>query len=153
VRHLRTHPVHFLKDNLDVKKLVINVDGAARGNPGPAAIGAIIRDESGKTLGRISRPIGVTTNNQAEYQAIIAALEKAVATGASQVNIKSDSELVVRQINGQYKIKNTALRPLYQQVVRLAGSLESFSITDIPREQNAEADKLANKALDRAQLR
>jgi ribonuclease HI len=152
MRYLRTHLVHFLKDNLNVKKIVINVDGAARGNPGPAAIGAIIRDENGHTLGRISRSIGVTTNNQAEYQAIIAALEKAVEDGARQVIIKSDSELVVNQINGRYKIKNTALRPLYQQVVRLAGSLKSFSITCIPREQNAGPDALANQALDRTPI-
>jgi ribonuclease HI len=149
VRNLRAHPVHFLKDNLNVKKVVINVDGAARGNPGPAAIGAVLKDESGNTVGRISRAIGNTTNNQAEYRAIIAALERAVGSGARQVIVKSDSELVVRQINGQYKIKNTALRPLYRQVVRLTGSLESFSITCIPREQNTEADALANKALDR----
>jgi ribonuclease HI len=151
VRYLRAHPVYFLKDNLNIKKVVINVDGAARGNPGPAAIGAIIKDESGNTVGRISRPIGITTNNQAEYQAIITALERAVGAGAKQVAVKSDSELVVKQINGQYKIKNTALRPLYQRVVRLTGDLEGFAITCIPREQNAEADALANKALDRRQ--
>jgi ribonuclease HI len=152
VWHLRSHPVHFLKDDLNVKKVVINVDGAARGNPGPSAIGAVLKDENGKTLGRISRTIGTTTNNQAEYRAIIAALERAISAGARQVTIKSDSELVVRQINGRYKIKNTTLRPLYQQVVRLASSLESFSITSIPREQNAEADAQANRALDRAEF-
>jgi ribonuclease HI len=152
MRHLRAHPVHFLKDDLNVKKLVINVDGAARGNPGPGAIGAVLKDENGNTLGRISRTIGTATNNQAEYRAIIAALEKAISLGAGQVVVKSDSELVVNQINGRYKIKNTVLRPLYQQVVRLAGSLESFAITSVPREQNAEADALANKALDRARF-
>jgi ribonuclease HI len=146
---LWAYPVYLLKDNLNVRKVIINVDGAARGNPGPAAIGAILKDEDGNTLGRISRPIGVTTNNQAEYQAVIVALEKAISSGATQVVLKSDSELVVNQINGQYKIKNTALRPLYQKVVQLIGSLESFSITYIPREQNTGADALANKALDR----
>jgi ribonuclease HI len=134
---------------LKITKVIINVDGAARGNPGPAAIGAVIKDENGNTVGRISRAIGVSTNNQAEYQAIIAALEKAISAGIKQVEVKSDSELVVEQINGRYKIKNTALRPFYQQVVRLSGKLESFAITGIPREQNAEADALANKALDR----
>lgn len=133
---------------MSIKKVIVNVDGAARGNPGPAAIGAIIRDETGNVLGRVSRAIGVTTNNQAEYQAIIAALEKAISAGAKQAIVKSDSKLVVEQINGRYKIKNTALRPLYQKVVQLAGSLESFSIIYVPREQNAEADALANKALD-----
>ena len=149
MRQLRTHPVHLLKDDLSTKKIIINVDGASRGNPGPAAIGAIIRDEAGNILGHISRALGVTTNNQAEYQAIIAGLEKAVAAGARQVTVKSDSKLVVEQINGRYKIKNTGLRPLYQRVVQLAGSIESFSITYIPREENAEADALANRALDR----
>jgi ribonuclease HI len=152
VRHLRAYPVYFLKDNLSTKKFIINADGAARGNPGPAAIGAIIKDETGNTAGRISRPIGITTNNQAEYRAIIAALEKAISLGARQVMVKSDSELVVNQINGRYKIKNTALWPLYLKVVELIGKLESFSITGIPREKNTEADALANRALDRRLL-
>jgi ribonuclease HI len=137
-----------LKDNLNANKVIAYTDGAARGNPGPASIGVILKDESGKTLARISRRIGVTTNNQAEYLAIIAALEKAVSLGAKNVIVKSDSELVVKQINGQFKIKNTALRPLYQKVVQLTGALESFSITYLPREQNKAADALANRALD-----
>ncbi len=149
MRQLRAHPVHLLKANLNSRKVIINADGASRGNPGPAAIGATIKDESGKILANISRNIGTTTNNQAEYQAIIIALEKAISSGAKQVTVKSDSVLVVEQINGRYKIKNTALRPLYQRVVQLTGSLESFAISYIPREQNAEADALANKALDR----
>jgi len=133
---------------LNVNKVIIHTDGAARGNPGPAAIGIIIKDEKGNLLARISRCIGVTTNNQAEYQAIITALEKAISLSGRQVVLKSDSELVVKQINGQYKIKNTGLRALYQRVVQLIGSLESFSVSYIPREQNAVADALANKALD-----
>jgi ribonuclease HI len=107
-----------------------------------------LKDEKGNTVASISRRLAPTTNNQAEYQAIIAGLEKAVSLGAKNAAVKSDSELVVRQINGQFKIKNTALRPLYQRVVQLIGSLESFSITYIPREQNRQADALANKALD-----
>lgn len=137
---------------MNVKKVIINADGAARGNPGPAAIGVILKDEAGNIIGRISRRLSATTNNQAEYQAIIAALKKAINYGARQVILKSDSELVVKQINGQYKIKNTGLRPLYQEIVRLIGSLESFYISYIPREQNTEADKLANMALDRREL-
>jgi ribonuclease HI len=148
VRFLRPYSVYFLKDILSINKVTIYTDGAARGNPGPAAIGVIIKDETGSTIATISRHLGATTNNQAEYRAIIAALEKAVALGARQVVLKSDSELVVKQINGLYKIKNTALRPLYQKVVVLIGSLETFSISYIPRERNAAADALANKALD-----
>ncbi len=133
---------------MSIEKLIIYTDGAARGNPGPAAIGVILKDTAGKAVAEISRCLGSTTNNQAEYQAIIAGLEKAVSLGAKNVIVKSDSELVVNQINGQFKIKNTALRPLYQQVVQLTGKLVSFSISYIPREQNRQADDLANKALD-----
>lgn len=129
-------------------KVIIYTDGAARGNPGPGSIGVVIKDEAGAVAGKISERLGVTTNNQAEYQAIIAGLEKAVGLGAKSAEVKSDSELVVNQINGRYKIKNTGLRPLYQKVVQLIGRLESFSISYIPREQNKAADALANKALD-----
>lgn len=145
---LRAYPVHFLKDNLNVNKVSIFTDGASRGNPGPAAIGCVIKDEKGNIVASISRCLGATTNNQAEYRAIIAALEKAVSLGARQVALYSDSELVVKQINGLYKIKHAALRPLYMEVVKLTGALESFKIAHIPREQNAAADALANKALD-----
>ncbi len=124
------------------------VDGASRGNPGPAAIGVTIKDERGKLITFISRRIGRATNNQAEYRAIIAALEHAITLGANQVEIHSDSELVVRQINGEYRVKKTTLKPLYQQVKQLQGSLEDFTITHILRQQNIEADKLANKALN-----
>ena len=148
MRQLRAYPVFALKDRLSVNKVIICADGAARGNPGPAAIGATLKDDKGNLIASISRRIGTTTNNQAEYQAIIAAMEKAISLGARYIELKSDSELVVKQINGRYKVKNTALRPLYQKVVHLTGSLEGFTITHIPREQNAEADALANKALD-----
>jgi ribonuclease HI len=148
MRHLRQDTVYFLKDRLSVKKVTINADGAARGNPGPAAIGAIIKDDTGKIIARISRNIGTATNNQAEYRAIIAALEKAVSLGAKEVVLKSDSELAVNQINGRYKIKNAALRPLYQEVVKLAGTLGKITVSHVPRAQNAGADALANQALD-----
>jgi ribonuclease HI len=148
MRLLRAHPVHFLKDKLNAGKVIIFTDGASRGNPGPAAIGVIINDEKGNPVASISRCLGTTTNNQAEYQAIIAALEKALSLGARQVQLYSDSELVVRQISGRYKIKHAALRPLYLEVVRLTGALESFNIANLPRERNKEADALANKALD-----
>ena len=134
---------------MNTDKLIIYTDGAARGNPGPAAIGVVIKDTAGNTVATISRRLTPTTNNQAEYQAIIGGLEKAVSLGCRQVNVKSDSELVVNQINGQFKIKNTGLRPLYQKVVQLIGRLEGFSISYIPREQNRQADALANKALDK----
>jgi ribonuclease HI len=132
---------------MEAKRLTIYTDGASSGNPGPAAIGAVIRDGQGKVVSRISRSIGRTTNNQAEYRAIIAALEEAARLGAEKVDIKSDSELVVKQLKGRYRVKKATLRPLYQEVVRLAGTLKAFTITHIPREQNREADSLANQAL------
>ena len=132
---------------MQVKKVVIHSDGASRGNPGLAAIGATIKDEQGKLIARISQRIGRTTNNQAEYRAIIAALEEAARLGARQVELNSDSELVVRQIKGEYRVRKATLKPLYQQVKQLQGSLESFIINYIPRQQNTEADRLANKAL------
>jgi len=129
------------------KKVVIFTDGASRGNPGPAAIGAMITDEQGKSITSISRPIGRTTNNQAEYQAIIAALESALSLGASQVDLRSDSELAVKQIKGRYRVKKASLRPFYLKVMQLASQFEIFNITHIPREENKEADRLANMAL------
>jgi len=133
---------------MNPKRLVIFTDGASRGNPGQSAIGVVIQDGAGKVVGTISRRIGHATNNQAEYTAIIAALEKASRLGAEEVEVRSDSELVVKQLNGRYKVKKATLRPLYQKVVRLTGSLGAFTITHIPRTQNKEADRLANKALD-----
>ena len=147
MQQLWPHPVSALRNRLNIKKAIIHADGAARGNPGPAAIGATIKNENGSLHACISQRIGSTTNNQAEYRAIIAALEKAIELGASQVEIYSDSELVVRQINGKYRVKKATLKPLHQKVSQLLGNLEGFTITHIPREQNAEADSLANEAL------
>jgi len=130
-----------------IKRVVIFTDGVAEPNPGPAAIGATIKDEQGKLVTSISQPIGRATSNQAEYRAIIAALERAISLGVSQVDMHSDSELVVRQITGQYRVKNASLKPLYQKVKRLQNRLKGFTITHVPREQNREADSLAGKAL------
>jgi ribonuclease HI len=148
MQFLRAYSVHFLKVHLKINKLTIFTDGAARGNPGPAAIGVVLKDEKDNIVASISRNLGITTNNQAEYRAVIAALEKAVNLGARQVALYSDSELVVKQINGQYKVKHAALRPLYMEVVKFIGMLESFKILNVPRERNKEADALANMALD-----
>ncbi len=130
-----------------MKKLVINTDGTAVPNPGPAAIGATIKDERGKVIATISQSIGRATNNQAEYRAVIAALEKAVSLGADRVALRADSELVVRQLNGRYRVKKAALKPLYQQAGQLLSKFQDFTITHVPREQNREADKLASDAL------
>ncbi len=133
---------------MKIEKAILYTDGASRGNPGPAAIGAVIKDGQGRVLGKISRRIGRTTNNQAEYQAVIAALEEAIRLGVAGVVIKSDSELVVEQINGRYRVKNPALKPLHQRVRELQSLFQSFAIASIPRRQNTEADRLSNAALD-----
>jgi ribonuclease HI len=130
-----------------MKKLVIHTDGVSRGNPGQAAIGAIIRDERGGLVFRISQSIGLATNNQAEYKAIITALEKVSLLGADEVELNSDSELVVKQVKEQYRVRKNTLRPLYQRVKQLQRSLKGFNIKHIPRSQNIEADKIANAAL------
>ena len=132
---------------MKIKRVVIHTDGASQGNPGPAAIGATIKDEQGRLIASISQGIGRTTNNQAEYRALIAALEKAIRLGVKQVDINLDSQLVARQISGEYRVKKAALKPLYQQVKQLLILLEGFTITHIPRQQNREADNLANMAL------
>jgi ribonuclease HI len=150
MRQLRSYSVSALKDILNTNKVIIFTDGASRGNPGPAAIGVVIQDETGKPIATISRRLGITTNNQAEYRAMVAALEKAISLGARQVLLCSDSELVVRQMNGVYRVKKPELIPLFQMVKQLAASLESFKISHIPREKNSHADSLANKALDTA---
>ena len=130
-----------------IRKVVIHSDGVSRSNPGPAAIGATIKDEQGRMLATISRSIGRATNNQAEYKAVVAALEKAIELGAQQVELNLDSELVVRQVTGRYRVKNQALQPLFGKVNKLLGSLEGFKIKHVPRRQNKEADRLANSAL------
>ena len=129
-------------------RLKINSDGASRGNPGLAAIGATIKNEQGRMVASVSRAIGRATNNQAEYRALITALEKAAALGAQRVDVRLDSELVVRQIQGRYRVKNEALRPLYLRAVELLKGFAGFTIANVPREENAEADRLANQAFD-----
>jgi len=132
---------------MKIKRVVIFTDGASLGNPGQAAIGAIIKDEQGRLVARLSRRIGQATNNQAEYKAIIAALEEATRLGASDVDIRSDSQLVVSQINGAWRVRKPALKPLCHRVEQLRRQFQGFTITYIPRQQNMEADNLAHLAL------
>lgn len=135
-----------------MKKAVIYTDGGADPNPGPGAIGVVIKNEAGKTVDTISRPVGVVTNNQAEYMAVIAALEKALSAGVEEVVMFADSQLVVRQLNGQYKVRNQQLKPFFDKVLVLKSKFRKFSITHIPREMNAEADKLTNGTVKRQGL-
>src|SRR5207248_5813749 len=124
------------------------IDGGARGNPGPAGYGIVISDSAGATLAELSRFLGHRTNNYAEYSALIAALEWALAQGHRNLRIASDSELLVRQMKGIYKVKSLDLRPLYEQARSLSRKLERFEIAHVRREKNRRADKLANQAMD-----
>jgi ribonuclease HI len=131
-------------------KVVVHVDGGARGNPGPAAIGVVVSDEAGAVLDEVGEPIGATTNNVAEYRALLRGLERARALGADEVEVVGDSELVAKQVNGQYKVKHAGLRPLHAEALRALSDFGSWRIRTVPRAQNAAADALVNAALDAA---
>ncbi len=128
--------------------MIVNVDGGARRNPGPAAIAAVARSTEGVVLDEHSKTIGEATNNEAEYQAVLLGIERARKLGASELELIGDSELVVRQIRGEYKVKQLHLRPLRAAVVAALESFDSWVISNVPREQNAHADRLVNAALD-----
>jgi ribonuclease HI len=130
---------------------VVYSDGASRGNPGPAAIGAAIFDAVGREVHAVSRRIGHATNNEAEYRAAIAGLEAALALGARDVELVMDSELVVRQLNMRYKVRNPALRRLFGRIKDLQWRFASFEVRHVRREENQRADELANLAFDGAQ--
>ena len=130
------------------KYLVANTDGGARGNPGPAGYGVVIKDQAGTKVAGLSKYLGHQTNNYAEYSALLAALEYAVEHGPKALKVISDSELLVKQIRGQYKVKNLALQELHRRAKGLIARLDWFSIEHSFREQNQEADRLANQAMD-----
>ena len=129
--------------------LIAHSDGGARGNPGPAAYGVVIQDQSGRKVATRSEYLGHQTNNFAEYQGLIAALEYAIEHGPKALKVVSDSELLVRQIKGIYKVKNAVLKDLHARAKELIGQLEWFSIDHALREHNQEADRLANEAMDK----
>jgi len=132
------------------EKLTIFTDGGARGNPGPAGIGAVILGERGKAVAKISKYIGETTNNQAEYKALIAALTKAKELGACELEVFLDSELVVKQLNREYRVKDKDLAPLFVQAYNISLGFKKIVFKHVSREKNMLADKLVNLALDRA---
>jgi ribonuclease HI len=129
-------------------KVVLHVDGGARGNPGPAAIGVVISSPDGQRIDEIAETIGDATNNVAEYRALLRGLERARELGAAEVEIIGDSELVARQLIGAYKVKHPALRPLYEQAIAALRGFESWTVRTVPRAENARADALVNAALD-----
>jgi ribonuclease HI len=129
-------------------KFTVNVDGGARGNPGPAAIGAVLRDAGGEILEQRAERIGRATNNVAEYRALLAGIELALAHGADELELVGDSELIVRQVEGRYKVKDATMKELHAEVKRALTGIGSWSIRHVRREQNADADRLVNAALD-----
>lgn len=129
-------------------RLILETDGAARGNPGLAGVGVIIKDEQGRKLETIGKFLGVTTNNQAEYQALIEGLQAVARHQPECVTVRMDSELVVKQMNGQYRVRHPELLPLYVRAVELATALPNVTFHYVPREQNSGADRVANVAID-----
>ncbi len=136
-----TKPLHSIQCSL-------YTDGASRGNPGDAGAGAVVFDEQGEEIGTCSEYLGTCTNNVAEYKALIIGLEKAISLSCKKLSIYLDSELIVKQIKGQYKVKNETLKPLFLQVKSLLAKLPSWSVNHVPRAQNARADELANIGID-----
>jgi ribonuclease HI len=131
-------------------KLTVNVDGGARGNPGPAAIGVVVRNDEGAVVEQVGETIGKATNNVAEYRAVLRGLELAAAHGADEVEVIGDSELIVRQIEGRYKVKHADMKALHAQAKAMLADFDSWSIRHVKRAQNADADALVNEALDSA---
>jgi ribonuclease HI len=129
-------------------RVLIHTDGAARGNPGPAGAGAVIRDAEGRVLAEIAEPLGRATNNVAEWTAVLLALEAAQRLGATHVDVRMDSELVARQISGVYRVKHPDLKPLHAAVTKLLRSFEGYTVGHVPRALNKDADRLSNVAID-----
>jgi ribonuclease HI len=133
-------------------KVVVNVDGGARGNPGPAAIGAVVQDANGEVLEEHGERIGVATNNVAEYRALLLGIARAAELGADEIELVGDSELIVRQVKGEYKVKDATMRELHREVKRALRPFNSWSIRHVRREFNKEADRLVNAVLDGAEV-
>ena len=131
-----------------MSRVTVNVDGGARGNPGPAAIGVVLRNGDGSVLEEVGETIGEATNNVAEYMALLRGIELAAAKGAEELELVGDSELVVRQVEGRYKVKNPGMKKLHEEVTQALRGFDSWSIHHVRRAENADADRLVNEALD-----
>lgn len=131
-----------------LEELVLHVDGGSRGNPGPAAVGVVVSAPDGTVIDELAETIGVATNNVAEYRAVLRGLARAAELGARAVEIVGDSELVVRQLNGDYKVKHPAMKPLYEETTAALRAFDRWRIRSVPRSENARADELVNAALD-----
>jgi ribonuclease HI len=132
-------------------KVVVHVDGGARGNPGPAAAAAVVSTPEGDVLDEAKEHLGRATNNVAEYRGLLLGLERARALGATEVEVVNDSELVAHQVTGRYRVKHPDMKPLHRRAMEALGGFERWSIRPVPRAQNAAADALVNQALDAAQ--
>jgi ribonuclease HI len=131
-------------------KVIVHVDGGARGNPGPAAAACVVSDPEGEVLEERARVLGRATNNVAEYRALLLGLERAHALGATEVEVVNDSELIAKQVQGIYKVKHEAMRPLHREAMAALREFERWSIRTVPRAENTHADALVNAALDQA---
>jgi ribonuclease HI len=131
-------------------KVIVNVDGGARGNPGPAAAACVVRSPDGELLDEHAQLLGTATNNVAEYRALLLGLARARELGAGEVEVIGDSELIAKQVQGIYKVKHPAMRPLYLEAMEAFKQFQKWSIRTVPRAQNADADALVNAALDQA---
>jgi ribonuclease HI len=129
-------------------RLILHTDGAARGNPGPAGAGGEIRNDDGKLLAEVFEYLGEATNNVAEYKALILTLERALLFNPQEIEVRADSELLVKQLRGEYKVKNEGLKPLYAHIKVLSANLKKFEVRHVYRSENAHADELANMAID-----
>ena len=154
-RHQKAHPPRparlFGEPERPADLFVAHVDGASRNNPGPAAYGVVLRRPDGSVVETLSKYIGTKTNNEAEYYGLIAALDCAASHRIARLRVVSDSELLVRQMQGNYKVKSASLKPLHEQARKLAGQFAYISFEHVPRAHNADADRLANEALDKTE--
>lgn len=129
-------------------RLVVHVDGGARGNPGPAAAAAVLSTPDGEVVAEASELLGVQTNNVAEYRGLLLGLRRARELGATEVEVVNDSELIAKQVLGEYRVKHAAMKPLHAEALELLGGFDAWSVRSVPRAQNADADALVNQALD-----
>jgi ribonuclease HI len=133
-------------------RVIVHVDGGARGNPGPAAAAAVVSDVDGQVLDEAAEVLGVVTNNVAEYRGLLLGLQRAQELGATEVEVVNDSELVAKQVNGEYKVKHAAMKPLHAAALEALRVFDRWTIRSVPRAQNADADALVNQALDAGDL-
>ncbi|HET9954732.1 MAG TPA: ribonuclease HI family protein [Polyangiaceae bacterium] len=133
---------------LHVTEAIVWTDGAARGNPGPAGAGAVIKTRDGNILAEVTEYLGTTTNNVAEYKALLLGLERALELGVRRLEVRADSELLIKQLRGEYRVRHYGLKPLYEAAKQLLGKFERFELNHVRRELNSEADRLANRGID-----